>query len=124
MFQKLISIFRTGFLLNFWFYSRNHFDTITAVFISLFISAFLQFTFSDLQFSAETLSWTVFSGFFRNIIKNNSSTLANTHRNDKSSELPAQTMQILRIFLRICQLFKVLSQRPQDQRPNSNTFSG
>ena len=42
----------------------------------------------------------------------------------RSSELPAQIPQILRKILRICQLFKVLSQRPQDQRPNSNTFFG
>ena len=40
----------------------------------------------------------------------------------RSSEFPAQIPQILRKFLRICQLFKVLPQRPQDQRPNSNTY--
>ena len=43
---------------------------------------------------------------------------------DESSEWPDNKPQILQIFLRKCQLFKVLWQRPQDQRPNSNTFSG
>ena len=42
----------------------------------------------------------------------------------RSSEFPAQIPQILRKILRICQLFKVLPQRSQDQRTNSNTFSG
>ena len=40
----------------------------------------------------------------------------------RSSVLPAQKPQILRKFLRICQLFNILWQRPQDQRPNSITF--
>ena len=40
----------------------------------------------------------------------------------RSSELPAQIPQILRKIVRICQLFKVLPQRPQDQRPYSITF--
>ena len=40
----------------------------------------------------------------------------------RSSVLPAQKPQILRKFLRICQLFNNLWQRPQDQRPISLAF--
>ena len=40
----------------------------------------------------------------------------------RSSVLPAQKPQILRKFLRICQLFNILWQRPQDQRPISLVF--
>ena len=94
-----------GFLLNFRWFSGNHFDTAQVL--------------SKKYNSRSQLSQLKTTGRKIEIKEINKGV---NHTFYRSSELPAQIPQILRKFLRICQLFKVLPQRPQDQRPNSITF--
>ena len=123
MTQKLISKFRTPavqfqnlqvFSINFWQSSAYHFDawyvqTERFDCRSLRESeedkfARIIFYCSDTYKSSIQISFLTGSSY------------------DTSSEWPAQKPQILRKCLRICQLFNVLPQRPQGQRPNSITL--
>ena len=103
----------TVFLLWFWWYSRRHFWRLTEGAREGAKIVFILFQY-DCSLSSRTR---------RKFPAENYRSENRNYRNKyRSSVLPAQKPQILRKFLRICQLFNILWQRPQDQRPISLAF--
>ena len=99
----------TVFLLWFWWYSRRHLWRLTEGANIVFILFRYDCSLSSKK---KGPSWA----------ENYRSENRNYRNKYRSSVLPAQKPQILRKFLRICQLFNILWQRPQDQRPISLVF--